>query len=303
MFRPTARRWMVIAVVLALAGAWLMVQLIHPAITVALFALSAILFLSALILFLREQFRHADKAVLIEEIRRAATECTEIAAWALFALALAVYAVARLCALDQFPIYFFADEAIETVLAKQLLDNGLRDSQGHFFPFFFNMYGFFNPLISVYFHAIGLALFGKSIVITRATSAGVTLIGSGAVGLLLKFGFRARFWWLGTLFLAATPAWFLHSRTAFETAMMVSFYACFLLFYVLYRTRAVGFAYPAVLCAAATFYSYGNGQLVIGVTGILVVLSDLRYHLKNWRALVPVAILIVILAVPYYQFR
>ena len=303
MFRQTSRRWLVIAFLLALASVWLIIQLLRSSITLALFALSAILFLGALVNFWHERFDRARWNNWLEQMHRAVKDRAEVAAWILFALALVVYAATRLIALDQFPIYFFADEALESVLAQQLIDNGLRDYQGHFFPFFFNTYGFFNPLISVYFHAISVALFGKSIIITRATSAMVTLIGSGAAGLLLKFGLRVRFWWLAPLFLAATPAWFLHSRTAFETAMMVSFYACFLLFYVLYRERAIGFAYLAVICAAATFYSYGNGQLVIGATGILLLLSDLRYHLKNWRALVPVAILIVVLALPYYQFR
>ena len=35
--------------------------------------------------------------------------------------------------------------------------------------------------------------------------------------------------------MAALPAWFLHSRTAFETVMMVGFYAVFVLAYLLYR--------------------------------------------------------------------
>ncbi|MBI4785770.1 MAG: glycosyltransferase family 39 protein, partial [Chloroflexi bacterium] len=227
---------------------------------------------------------------------------TEAFAVVLFALSLAVYAVTRLVALDQFPIYFFADEAIEGVLASQLIQRGWRDYQDKLLPLFFNTYGFFNPLISVYFHAAGLLLFGKSIVVTRGVSAVMTLVGAAAVGLILKSGFRVRYWWAGVLFLAATPVWFLHSRTAFETAMMVSFYACFLLCYVLYRYRSPRFIFPALVFAAATFYSYGNGQLVIGLTGLLLLFSDLRYHLRNWRTALLGAILLVVLALPYVQF-
>ena len=235
-------------------------------------------------------------------VPRPTLDRTEALALVLFALSLAVYAITRLVALDQFPIYFFADEAIEGVLASQLLQRGLRDYQDRLLPLFFNTYGFFNPLISVYFHAAGIALFGKSIIVTRGVSAVMTLIASGALGLTLKFGFRVRYWWAAVLFLAATPAWFLHSRTAFETAMMVSFYACFLLCYVLYRYRSPRFLYPALVFAAATFYSYGNGQLVIGLTGVLLLLSDLRYHIQNWRTALVGAALLVILALPYVQY-
>jgi hypothetical protein len=220
----------------------------------------------------------------------------------LFVLSLCIYAITRLVALDEFPIYFFADEAIESVLASQLIQHGMRDYQNHLLPVFFNTYGFFNPLISVYFHVLSIALFGKSIVVTRATSAIVTLIGSAAVGLILRTC-NSRYWWASVLFLAATPAWFLHSRTAFETVSMVSLYACFLLLYLLYRLRSPKFIFPALVFAAATFYSYGNGQLVIGLTGALLFFSDLRYHLKNWRTGLAALVLLALLAFPYYQFQ
>lgn len=225
--------------------------------------------------------------------------------WALvlFGLSVVVYAITRFVALDQFPIYFFADEAIEGVLASQLMANGWRDYLNHPFPVFFNTYGFFNPLIGVYAHAIGIALFGKSIVVTRGVSALATLLGSAAVALILKFGFKLKHWWLGLLFLAATPIWFLHSRTAFETAMMVSAYAFCLLFYILYRYRSPLFGYPTLFTAALAFYSYGNGQLVIGLTGILLALSDWRYHLKHWRLLLFALPFVLLLSVPYLQYR
>ncbi|MGE5263588.1 MAG: hypothetical protein ACM3S0_09420 [Acidobacteriota bacterium] len=227
---------------------------------------------------------------------------TEKLAIILFVLSLGIYAMTRLVALDEFPIYFFADEAIESVLASQLIQHGMRDYQNHLLPVFFNTYGFFNPLISVYFHVVGVALFGKSIIVTRATSAIVTLIGSAAVGLILK-ACKSRYWWAGVLFLAAIPAWFLHSRTAFETASMVSLYACFLLLYLLYRLRSPKFIFPTLVLAAATFYSYGNGQLVVGLTGVMLFFSDLRYHLKNWRMGLAALGLLALLALPYYQFR
>jgi hypothetical protein len=105
------------------------------------------------------------------------------------------------------------------------------------------------------------------------------------------------------LFIAITPAFFLHSRTAFETAEMTAFFACFLLFYLLYRTRSPRYIYPALIFAAMTFYSYGNGQLVIGLAGVLLLLADFRFHLRNWPTAVRGLVLLLILSLPYIQFE
>jgi 4-amino-4-deoxy-L-arabinose transferase-like glycosyltransferase len=223
--------------------------------------------------------------------------------WALFILALVVYGVTRLWALDQFPIYFFSDEAIQPVLAYDLLRRGLRDFEGTLLPTYFKNAQLWNLSLSVYIHAITVALFGKSIVVTRATSAVVSLFGAAAVGLILKFGFQSRIWWAGALLMAVTPAWFLHSRTAFETVMMVSFYAWFLLCYLLYRTRSPRFLYPSLVFGAAAFYAYAGGQAIVVATGALLLLSDLRYHLRNWRTALLGVLLLVVLILPYVRFQ
>ena len=222
---------------------------------------------------------------------------------ALFLLALGTYAVTRFVALDQFPIYFFADEAIEQVLASDLLQRGLRDPRGNLFPVFFNAYGFANPLISVYAHALSISLFGMSVEVTRATAAFISLLGAAGVALALRLVFQARCWWAAVFVLAIIPAWFLHTRTAFEAVVMASCYAWFVLCYLLYRCRSPRFLYPALVFAALTFYSYGNGQMVIGLTAVFLFFSDLRYHLRNWRTLLPGFVLLVVLAVPFFEWR
>jgi hypothetical protein len=222
---------------------------------------------------------------------------------ALFLVALGVYAITRFVALDQFPIYFFADEAIEPVLASDLLQRGLHDARGNFLPVFFDAYGFANPLISVYAHVLSISLFGKSVEVTRGTAAFITLLGAAGVALALRTVFHTRCWWAAVLVLAVMPAWFLHSRTGFEAVIMASFYAWFLLCYLLYRCRSPRFLYPAVVFAALTFYSYGNGQMVIGAAALLLFFADLRYHLRNWRTLLPAFVLLVVLAVPFFQWR
>ncbi|MBM2844145.1 MAG: conserved rane protein of unknown function, partial [Anaerolineales bacterium] len=56
----------------------------------------------------------------------------------LFVLSLAVFAVTRLIGIEDFPIYFFTDEAANTVLAAEFLHNGLRDASGQLFPVYFS---------------------------------------------------------------------------------------------------------------------------------------------------------------------
>jgi hypothetical protein len=223
--------------------------------------------------------------------------------WVLFGLAILVYAVTRFVQITGFPLYFFADEAIEVTLARELIARGFQDVKGNLLPMFFDAYGFQVPLVSVYFHALTSSLFGISPEVTRWTSAFVTLTAAIAAGLIGKLALKLRYWWAITLFLAVMPVWFLHSRTAFETATMVSLYTWFLLFYLLYRTRSPKFIFPALLFAALTFYSYGNGQIVIGVTGLLLLLSDLPYHLKHWRTNALAVAFLVLLAVPYLRWR
>ncbi len=221
----------------------------------------------------------------------------------LFVFALCVYALTRLHALEEFPIYFFTDEAIHPVLASDLIRNGFHDAQGNLFPIYFQNGLYWNLSLSVYLHALTVALFGKTIWVTRATSAIISLFGVAAVGLILKWFLNARWWWLVVLFLTVTPAWFLHSRTAFETVLMVSFYVWFLLFYLLYRYRSPRWLYPALIFGAAAFYSYSIGQAVMAASGLLFLISDWRYHWKNWRTgLIGVALL-GLLAFPYLFFR
>lgn len=222
----------------------------------------------------------------------------------LFGLALVVYAFTRLYALDRFPVYFFADEAAQALYARDLIASGFKDAQGAWFPVYvLAANSRWTPLLPMYIHAITLTLFGNSIFVTRATSAVVSILSAVSVSLILKQVFKIRYWWSGALILAVTPAWFLHSRTAFETVMTTAFYACFLLFYLLYRTRSPRYLYAAVVFAAATFYTYSNGQLIAASAAGLLFLSDIRYHLRNWRTILKALLLVLVLAWPLINFR
>ena len=121
--------------------------------------------------------------------------------------------------------------------------------------------------------------------------------------MILKQVFKARFWWVGALLLAVAPAWFLHSRTGFETVMMSSFFACFLWFYLLYRTRSPRYLFAAIIFGALTFFTYSSGQMLMVSVGAVLAVSDVRYHFRHWRTTLPGLGLIALLALPVLHFR
>ncbi|MGH2521675.1 MAG: glycosyltransferase family 39 protein, partial [Anaerolineales bacterium] len=221
---------------------------------------------------------------------------------ALFWLSLGVYTITRFTGLNQFPLYFFSDEAVQTVLAADFVRDGFRDFMGRYFPTYFQNGTYFNLSASVYLQIIPYALFGRSVWVTRGVSVLVALFGAAGVGLALKNIFNVRWWWAGVLLLSITPAWFLHSRTAFETVLMASFYVWFLYFYWLYRLREPRYLFPALFFGALAFYSYKGGQIVVVLTGFCLLLSDLRYHWANRRVGWWGIVFLLVLMLPFLRF-
>ncbi len=217
--------------------------------------------------------------------------------------ALAVYLITRLAGLAHFPIYFFTDEAMQAVAAADLVRDNFHGEGGEFLPTYFKNGGQYNLGVSVYLQVIPTLLFGKSIFATRAVSVLVSLLAVLGVGVALKDGFHSRSAWAGALLLAVTPAWFLHSRTAFETVLSVSFYAAFIYSYLMYRQGRTGWLYAAIGFAALTFYSYSPGQVVILATALLLLLSDARFHWQQRKTLLRGLALALVLALPYLRFQ
>jgi len=224
--------------------------------------------------------------------------------WLLFSLGLFVYLATRLWGITRFPVYFFCDEANPSVLAEQVFARGLRDQYGAFFPLYFELApGRWCPELQVYFHGLGALLFGKSVLVTRATQAVVCVLAPIAVALSLRLVFRARPWWVGPFLLALFPAWFLHSRTGFDPVVMATFYACFLLCYLLYRTRSPGYLFGAAAFGAATFYSYSNGQMVMAAAVFLLAVTDVPFHWTNRKVVLRALALAAVLAIPALRFQ
>jgi 4-amino-4-deoxy-L-arabinose transferase-like glycosyltransferase len=219
----------------------------------------------------------------------------------LFLGALIVYLVTRLIGLDRFPIYFFTDEANQTQSIATLAKNNYR-LDGDFLPAYFPNGPYLNLGLSVYLQWLPYVVFGKSAVITRMTSVLITLIAAISIGIILRDIFKLKHWWLGTLFLSITPAWFLHSRTAFETAEFVAFYTGALCSYLFYRFRSPRYLYIALFLAACAFYSYSPAQLIVPLTVIALMLSDWDYHSENRRTVLYGRAFAFLLSLPYLRF-
>jgi 4-amino-4-deoxy-L-arabinose transferase-like glycosyltransferase len=225
-----------------------------------------------------------------------------LANW-LFLLALGMYLITRLIGLTHFPIYFFTDEAIQTQSIADLISNGYRDGNGFFLPSYFRNGNYANLSFSVYLQWIPLLIFGKSALVTRVTSVMVTLIAAVSVGLILRNVFKRKYWWAGTLLLSITPAWFFHSRTAFETAEFTALFAGTLCAYLFYRHISPRYIHLFFLLAALAFYTYSPGQLIIPVLAMALLISDWRYHWENRKSTWMGLILLVILIIPYVRYR
>ena len=220
-----------------------------------------------------------------------------------FWLAMLVYMATRLIGLERWPIFFFTDEAVQTVMASDFVHQDFKNYDKESWPTYFNNGSTFNlSSVTVYVQVIPYLLFGKSVFVTRAVSALIGALAALAVGLILRDVFKIRFWWSGVLLLSITPAWFLHSRTAFETVELTAFYALFLLFYLLYRHRNPLYLFPSIFFGALVFYTYSPGALIMAVSGVLLLVSDLPYHWKQRKYVLLGLLLLGLLALPYVRY-
>ena len=108
--------------------------------------------------------------------------------------------------------------------------------------------------------------------------------------------------WVAVLLLSITPAWFLHSRTAFETALGTTFFAVFIYFYLITGTFQPRSCMRRWSQAALCFYSYSPAQMVIGVTALFFLLGDLRYHWQQRSVVLRALGLTLLLALPFARF-
>lgn len=220
----------------------------------------------------------------------------------LFWMGMVVYLLTRFIALEKLPIYFFSDEAIQTMSAFDLINRGFRDIQGNLFPVFFENGQQFNLSLSVWLQVL-IAWLPRSVWLTRGLPALISLVLPLSVSLWARDFWKSKYWWLAPFVISALPAWFLHSRTAFETSLGVSFYSLFLFYYLKYRLQNCKLLPLALLFGACAFYAYAPLQLVVVATGLVLLLVDWRYHFQEKKSLLIGFITLVILSLPYFTFR
>jgi hypothetical protein len=220
----------------------------------------------------------------------------------LFLLSLLVYILVRVVGLENFPIYFFTDEAAQTILAQDFLRDGFINYGKELMPTYFENGGKYNLGFSVYAQIIPLILFGRSIFVTRMVTVFFTSLAAVALGLILRDFFKLKHWWVGVLVLSMTPVWFLHSRTAFETAIAVSLFTLFIYFYLLYRFNNRKYLFLSLFFGALAFYSYSPMQAVVLSTGLMLLFLDGPYHLRGKWYFLGGGGLLVVLSLPYIRF-
>ena len=92
---------------------------------------------------------------------------------ALFTLAIGLYLSTRLIGLANFPIYFFTDEAVQTVMAEDFVHDGLRNYEDELLPTYFNKGSTYNlSSVSVYLQVIPY-LVVRQVGIRHTSSVGV----------------------------------------------------------------------------------------------------------------------------------
>ncbi len=220
----------------------------------------------------------------------------------LFFAGLIVYLLTRFIHLPDFPIYFFTDEAIQSQRAADLIENDFHSADDTLLPTYFENGGQYNLSLSVYAQVLPTMVFGKSIWVTRGVSVLISLSAAISLALILKNTFNSRIWWLAPLILSCIPAWFLHSRTAFETVIMTSLYAVFLYFYLRYRNGKPWTLLLALVFGGLAFYTYSPGQVIVVLTGLVMLVVDAKHHWQHRKIALAGLILLALLAYPYMRF-
>lgn len=220
----------------------------------------------------------------------------------LFILSLVIYLVTRIIKIEDFPPYFFCDEAMHGVKAEELAKNNLRDSKNQIFPLTINSTGYHNLGLFTQLNIPGIIMFGKKIWVVRITSVILSLFTCIFIALILRDIFKINFYWLSVLYISLLPLMFVFSRTGYEISTYLSFYAGCIYYYLLYRKRDVFFIYPAVLCAILAIYT---SEKIWGIFIFLVpllFLNDLFHHIKNYKHIIISLVIILISLVPLIKY-
>jgi 4-amino-4-deoxy-L-arabinose transferase-like glycosyltransferase len=220
----------------------------------------------------------------------------------LFILGCVLFTLTRFIRLPYFPLNFSSDEALTALRGLDLVRDKGFDYNHYFLPPLFINDSKYSLGTTVYLQILPLLAFGKSVWVVRGVSALLSLLGVIWFSLILRDIFKLRLWWVGAFLLGVTPAWFLFSRTAFETAQMTALYTGAIYYYLRYRTDKPKYLYISMVLAAMAFFAYLPGEVTVLVTLLAFALFDIRYHIRNWKVSLPALGVLVLLALPMANF-
>jgi len=223
-------------------------------------------------------------------------------------LSLLAFCVTRFYKLEEFPIYFFCDEAFIGVETQKLIANRFYSPDSTFLPMYWNKAeGRWVPQISIYLSIIPSILFPRTIWPLRAVTGIISLIGI----LIASWGFQkseknSALWWLPLGLATIMPVLILHNRLAFETSNAISGIFATIGFYLAYRLDNPKYLTGFILAALFTFYSHWSGSIVISAISFMLLVIDSPYHLsvarKHPTFFIGHTILILLGAVPFVRF-
>src|SRR3989338_6107023 len=199
----------------------------------------------------------------------------------LFLLILVLFLVTRLYKISEIPSSVYWDEASIGYNAYAISQTG-RDEWGEFLPIHFRAFGEFKLPVYIYSVVPSVMLFGLNEFSVRFPSVlyslGVVLLSyllakrlfnSEAVGLLSSF------------FMAASPWFFIFSRTGYEATAGLMFYllGIYLFFFI---SKNPWYVFFSILSFILSAYSYNSFRIIIPLT-ILILLIMERHNLMILR--------------------
>lgn len=223
-------------------------------------------------------------------------------------LSIIAFSITRFVRLEDFPIYFFCDEAFIGIEARRLIANNFFSADGEFLPMYWNKAeGRWVPQISIYLSIIPTLLFPTKIWALRMVTGIVSLVGIliGSWGLQKAIKERGLVW-LPLALSTIMPVLLLHNRLAFETSNAIAGIFAALGFYLVYRLENPKYLTGFLVSVLFTFYSHWSGSIVISAVSVALLLIDAPYHLATIRKFprfVALQVVVVLLgAAPFFRF-
>lgn len=222
--------------------------------------------------------------------------------FSLFIIAAVIFLILFLLKIEDFPIYFFTDEAALPVKAEKIIKNGFKDGSGTLFPLMIET-AKPQPGLIMYLQMPFVWLFGKKIWVIRSLNVFITLAGCIFIALTLKNIFKSKNYWLGILFPMSMPILFIHARAEFNSSIATAFYAISLYFYLLYRTKNPKYLLICILFISLSIYSYFGIWLTLFFSYTLLLIFDLKYHFKNFKPGFIAIIFLLLLLTPLIKYE